>query len=99
MDAVTSGPLAAVLDRLDAIRDLLAAAARPLALLLSIADLGELLSRSVAALERDEAGGRLPAPVWVGGSKRYRRSDIEQWVAWGCPPRAEYEARQRAERR
>lgn len=56
-------------------------------LLIDIAALSRLLSRSVSALERDQAAGRLPPPVRVGGSKRWRLSEIEAWVADGCPDR------------
>lgn len=63
------------------------------ALLIDIRQLAALLSRSVASLERDQAAGRLPAPVRVGGSKRWRRAEIEAWVAAGCPARAAWDAR------
>ena len=57
----------------------------PVPLLIDIHTLSALLGRSVASLERDQAAGRLPAPVRLGGSKRWRRADIESWVAAGCP--------------
>ena len=62
--------------------------ARPQPLLLDIHTLAVLLNRSVASLERDQAAGRLPAPVRIGGSRKWRRADIETWVADGCPARA-----------
>lgn len=61
------------------------ASTRPL--LVDIHALAVLLDRSVASLERDQAAGRLPAPVRIGGSKKWRRADIEAWVAAGCPVR------------
>lgn len=61
--------------------------APPTPLLIDIQQLAVLLGRSVASLERDQAAGRLPAPVRIGGSKRWRRADIEAWVAAGCPTR------------
>lgn len=54
-------------------------------LLVDIKTLSILLDRSVSALERDQAAGRLPPHLKVGSSKRWRRSDIETWVAAGCP--------------
>lgn len=54
-------------------------------LLIDIYALSKLLSRSVSALERDQAAGRLPPPVRVGGSKRWRVTEIEAWVTAGCP--------------
>jgi predicted DNA-binding transcriptional regulator AlpA len=62
------------------------------ALLIDIRQLAALLSRSVASLERDQAAGRLPAPVRVGGSKRWRRAEVEAWVAAGCPAGKAWEA-------
>jgi prophage regulatory protein len=59
----------------------------PVPLLIDIHTLAALLTRSVASLERDQATGRLPAPVRIGGSKKWRRADIEAWVAAGCPAR------------
>ncbi len=56
-----------------------------LPLLIDIYALSKLLSRSVSALERDQAAGRLPPVVRVGGSKRWRLAEIETWVAAGCP--------------
>jgi predicted DNA-binding transcriptional regulator AlpA len=61
-------------------------------LLIGIRELSALLSRSAGSLERDQAAGRLPAPVYVGGSRRWRREEIEAWVAAGCPPRDRWEA-------
>jgi predicted DNA-binding transcriptional regulator AlpA len=54
-------------------------------LLIDISALSKLLSRSVSALERDQAAGRLPPPVRIGGSKRWKLTAIEAWVAAGCP--------------
>ena len=61
------------------------APSRPL--LIDIHTLAKLLTRSVASLERDQVAGRLPAPVRIGGSKKWRRADIQAWVAAGCPAR------------
>jgi len=62
------------------------------ALLIDIRQLAKLLKRSVGALERDQVVGRLPAHLYVGGSKRWRRAEIEAWVLAGCPARAQWEA-------
>jgi hypothetical protein len=55
-----------------------AADAPPQPLLVDIHALAVLLDRSVASLERDQAAGRLPAPVRLGGSKKWRVVDIER---------------------
>jgi predicted DNA-binding transcriptional regulator AlpA len=60
-------------------------------LLIDITQLADLLRRSVASLERDQSAGRLPAPVYVGGSRRWRRAEIEAWVLAGCPERARWD--------
>jgi predicted DNA-binding transcriptional regulator AlpA len=39
------------------------------------------------------SSGRLPKPVNIGGSVRWRASDIEKWIDWGCPDRKTFEAR------
>ena len=60
-------------------------------LLIDIDQLSLLLRRSVASLERDQAAGRLPAQVYVGGSRRWRRAEVEAWVAAGCPARVRWD--------
>jgi predicted DNA-binding transcriptional regulator AlpA len=64
-------------------------------LLLDVRALSYVLSRSVPSLHRDDSAGRLPAPIYIGGSTRWRSADIAAWVALGCPTRAEFEARRR----
>lgn len=66
---------------------------QPTPLLLDINALSVALSRSVASLHRDDGAGRLPVALRIGGSKRWRASDISLWVEMGCPSRAEFEAR------
>jgi predicted DNA-binding transcriptional regulator AlpA len=67
-------------------------------LLVDIDGLALLLARSVPSLHRDDAAGRLPAAVRIGGSKRWRYADIVAWVELGCPSRVEFEARQQHRR-
>jgi predicted DNA-binding transcriptional regulator AlpA len=62
-----------------------------LSLLIDLRVLATLLDRSEASLERDLPAGRLPAPVWLGGSRKWRRKEIEAWVDAGCPTQAEWE--------
>ena len=63
-------------------------------LLIDINGLAIVLSRSVASLHRDDAAGRLPAALRIGGSKRWRLSEISEWVKAGCPCRSEWQSRQ-----
>jgi predicted DNA-binding transcriptional regulator AlpA len=46
----------------------------------------------VPSLHRDDAAGRLPAALRIGGSKRWRYAEITAWVEAGCPTRAEWAA-------
>ena len=62
-------------------------------LLVDIEGLAVLLARSVPSLHRDDAAGRLPTALWIGGSKRWRYSEIAAWVEAGCPSRAEWTVR------
>ena len=63
----------------------------PAALLMDIKSMSSLLDRSVASLERDMAAGRLPKAIRLGGSRKWRRAEIEEWVAAGCPIRTDWE--------
>lgn len=65
-------------------------------LLLDMAGLSRLLCRSQASLYRDAAAGRLPAPVRLGGSVRWRYSELVAWTEAGCPSRREWDARRAA---
>jgi excisionase family DNA binding protein len=54
-------------------------------LLLSAERVAELLDISIRTLWRLRAAGKLPAPIHLGGSVRWRTRDIEAWIASGCP--------------
>jgi predicted DNA-binding transcriptional regulator AlpA len=54
-------------------------------LLLSAEKLAELLDISVRTLWRLRAAGKLPAPIRIGGSVRWRAQEIAIWVERGCP--------------
>jgi hypothetical protein len=75
-----------------------AAAALATPLLLDINALSTLISRSVPSLHRDDAAGRLPAALRIGGSKRWRYADIALWVELGCPTRATFEVLRQGKR-
>ena len=58
----------------------------------------ERLSLSKRAIFRMRSAGLICSPVKVGqGAIRWRRSDIEQWIDWGCPSKADFEAMQQQE--
>jgi prophage regulatory protein len=55
------------------------------ALLLSAEKVAELLDISVRTLWRLRATGKLPLPVRLGGSVRWRAEEIAVWIQQGCP--------------
>ena len=62
-------------------------------LLIDSKTVATLLGRSERSICRDEEQGRLPRPIMLGGSKRWRLSELRQWVGAGCPARDAWEAR------
>jgi hypothetical protein len=57
----------------------------PEPLLIDINALAAPLSRSVPFLPRDDAAGRIPAGIGIGGAKRWRTKEIARWVDAECP--------------
>ena len=55
--------------------------------------LAKMLSLSVRTVFRLDSSGKVPAPVRINGSVRWRLSDIEQWIELNCPNRNEFESR------
>ncbi len=64
-------------------------------LLYDSGDLCAVLRISKATLHRLLAAGKLPKPIRLSGLK-WPVAEIEAFVAMGCPPRAEFEARREA---
>ena len=60
--------------------------------LLSAKQLGLLLALSKRQVFRLNACGKIPKPILIGGSLRWRQSDIELWQSMDCPDRATFEA-------
>ena len=54
-------------------------------LLLAADRVAELLDISTRTLWRLRAAGKLPSPVKIGGSVRWRAKEIENWIEAGCP--------------
>jgi predicted DNA-binding transcriptional regulator AlpA len=57
----------------------------PEQLLLNVKDVARVLGFSVRQIRRWDYDRRLPAPIKFNRRKRWRKSDIEAWVAAGCP--------------
>ncbi len=60
-------------------------------LLLSASELGELLGVNKSTIWTWHSGGKIPAPVRIGGVTRWRRAEIERWLEAGAPPRERWE--------
>ncbi|HKI38264.1 MAG TPA: helix-turn-helix domain-containing protein [Gemmataceae bacterium] len=72
----------------------LAAAGEPL--LLTAGQASRLYGASAATWYRWVSAGRVPAPVRIGATVRWRREELEAHISAGCPPRREWEARRAA---
>ncbi len=66
--------------------------------LLTAKDATKLCRLSKRSWFRLSSAGRIPRPVRIGGSVRWRQSDIELWLSMNCPNRREFEARREAEK-
>jgi excisionase family DNA binding protein len=54
--------------------------------LLDVQQVADLLNCSTRHVYRLADAGRMPAPVRLGALVRWRRQDIEDWVAGSCRP-------------
>lgn len=54
-------------------------------LLLDVKTAAKLLAISSDHLRRLSDSGQAPQPMRLGRAVRYRRAELEQWVAAGCP--------------
>jgi excisionase family DNA binding protein len=59
--------------------------------LLDAQGLAELLKVSKRTVFRLNNGGKIPAPVRIGGTVRWRENEIVDWIVAGAPNRAEWE--------
>jgi excisionase family DNA binding protein len=55
------------------------------AALMNVEDLSALLRCSARTVRRMADSGQMPRPVRLGSLVRWRRSDIDAWLADGCP--------------
>ncbi len=60
--------------------------------LLSAKELAAKLLLSARTVWRLRSSGKLPKPVPVGGSVRWRLSDIQRWLDMDCPDQRSFEA-------
>jgi prophage regulatory protein len=58
-------------------------------LLIPAEQFARLMQISTRTLWRLVSAGRVPEPVRIGGSVRWRLDQVKQWIDSGCPPREE----------
>ncbi len=63
----------------------------PDALLLTVDEAAALLNVGRSFIYKLHSSGRLPLPVRLGRSVRWRRDELEHWVLAGCPERGAWE--------
>lgn len=61
-------------------------------LLIGVQEVARLLGRSERSIWRDVDEGRMPPPIHLGGARRWRRAEIHNWVAAGCPDQHAWQA-------
>ena len=52
---------------------------------------------SERTLWRLNDSGKIPAPIRIGRSVKWRKSDILKWIELDCPDRATFEAKKEAD--
>ena len=60
-------------------------------LMIGVKELAAMIQRSTRSIWRDTSSGKLPKPVRLGGSARWRRKEIIAWIDAGCPSREKWE--------
>ena len=53
--------------------------------LLTAAESADMAGVAKRSWWRYVSSGRAPAPVRLGGAVRWRRSELTEWIAAGCP--------------
>lgn len=64
--------------------------------LLTVNDVSELLSISARQVWNLLSTGRLPWPIRLGRSVRWRRDEVTEWMEAGCPPHERWNAARRS---
>lgn len=62
-------------------------------LLLTAKQAAAMCGKSLRTWRTWDAAGWIPRPVRIGRSTLWRADELREWVAAGCPRRAEWEAR------
>lgn len=59
-------------------------------LLLDAPQVAALLGIGISTLYKLNSGGRLPEPLRLGACVRWRRAEVADWIAAGCPARGRW---------
>ena len=62
-------------------------------ILLKVGALAQILNLSKRTVHRLNCTGKIPRPVKINGSIRWRQSDIDLWIELGCPDREAFNIR------
>ncbi|RUL81295.1 helix-turn-helix transcriptional regulator [Tautonia sociabilis] len=65
----------------------------PVHLLIDADEVARRVDVSGRTVRRLNSAGKLPRPVELGGSKKWKADEINRWVEAGCPPRATSKSR------
>jgi predicted DNA-binding transcriptional regulator AlpA len=65
----------------------------PGVLLLGSREAAEICGKSLRTWRTWDSAGLIPRPIRIGRSTLWRADELCAWVAAGCPPRQEWEAR------
>ena len=57
---------------------------------LTVTELGGVLGRTPGTVRKWLAAGALPKPIMLAGCRCWRRLELEDWLAAGCPPAAHW---------
>ncbi len=60
-------------------------------LLLDVQAVARLVGLSRASVLRMAASGKMPLPLHLGRSRRWRAEELRDWTRAGCPPRSRWE--------
>jgi prophage regulatory protein len=59
--------------------------------LLTASAVADMLSLSKRQIFRLKSSGKIPVPIKIGGSVRWKQTDIQRWISLGCPDRKTFE--------
>ena len=69
--------------------------ANDIALLVDANEAARMCSMHRGSWYKIVAAGKTPASIRIGSMVRWRRDEIEEWIAAGCPPRAKWDSLQK----